>query len=254
MGKSWRLGRVLGIDVFLHPTFLIFLLYIGAFQGGLVAVAFVASAFACVLLHEFGHALAARRFGIGTVDITLYPIGGVARLERMPREPGIEILVALAGPLVNFAIVGILWGLSGLFARLGPNFLDFTRMLILVNLGLALFNLIPAFPMDGGRVMRALLSGWLGRVRATAIAANIGRALALVFGVYAIKEGESLRAILAIFIFIVAGRELAQVRAEESDQDTWPQPPSGFRWRSRGDGTYGLTPIRISTQERRPYR
>ena len=107
MRLSWKLGRVAGIDVFVHPTFLLVLLFPGVLTGGLLhAVLLVLSVFGCVLLHELGHALMARRFGIETEDITLYPIGGVARLRRMPRAPGAELLIALAGPAVNFAIVG----------------------------------------------------------------------------------------------------------------------------------------------------
>ena len=129
----------------------------------------------------------ARRYGIETVDITLYPIGGVARLTRMPRAPGAELMIALAGPAVNFAIVAVLVGLLAIGLP-GPESLlgGFFVFLVLMNLVLGLFNLIPAFPMDGGRVLRALLSGWLGRVRATTVAATIGRALAVVFGVYSL--------------------------------------------------------------------
>src|SRR5215831_2000683 len=105
MGMSWKLGQVAGIDVFLHPTFLLLLAYVALTQGGIGAVLLVSAVFGCVLLHELGHALVARRFGIGTEDITLYPIGGVARLQRMPRTPGAELVIALAGPAVNFLIV-----------------------------------------------------------------------------------------------------------------------------------------------------
>src|SRR3984957_9271189 len=101
MGMSWKLGRIAGIDVFLHPTFLLLLAYVGITEGGIGSILLVSSVFGCVLLHEFGHALMARRFGIATVHITLYPIGGVARLRRMPRAPGAELLIALAGPAVN---------------------------------------------------------------------------------------------------------------------------------------------------------
>src|SRR3954454_6152863 len=107
-GMSWKLTRVAGIDVFLHPTFLLLLAYVGMTQGGIGAILLVSAVFGCVLLHEMGHALTARRFGIETEDITLYPIGGVARLRRMPRAPGAELLIALAGPAVNFAIVAAL--------------------------------------------------------------------------------------------------------------------------------------------------
>src|SRR5262249_47946507 len=162
-------------------------------------------------LHEFGHALMARRFGIGTVDITLYPIGGVARLRRMPRAAGAELLIALAGPAVNFAIVGVLICLGSLGlgqilleADLG-NVLDFLVQLGGVNRFLGLFNLIPAFPMDGGRVLRALLSGVLERGQATSIAAGIGRFLAVLFGIAAILWTHDLMHVaLAAFIYFAS--------------------------------------------------
>ena len=154
MRISWKLGRVAGIDLFLHPTFLLILL--PGMTGGLSAF-FIVALFGCVVLHELGHALMARRFGIETLDITLYPIGGVARLQRMPRAPGAELLIALAGPAVNFAIVAGLLGLEllGIGGMESDSSLGaFLAGLMLVNLILGLFNLIPAFPMDGGRVLR----------------------------------------------------------------------------------------------------
>ncbi len=156
MRISWKLGRIAGIDLFLHPTFLLILL--PGMTGGLSAF-FIVALFGCVVLHELGHALMARRFGIETLDITLYPIGGVARLQRMPRAPGAELLIALAGPAVNFAIVAGLLGLEllGIGGMESDSSLGaFLAGLMLVNLILGLFNLIPAFPMDGGRVLRAL--------------------------------------------------------------------------------------------------
>ena len=195
---------VAGIDLFLHPTFLLILL--PGMTGGLSAF-FIVALFGCVVLHELGHALMARRFGIETLDITLYPIGGVARLQRMPRAPGAELLIALAGPAVNFAIVAGLLGLEllGIGGMESDSSLGaFLAGLMLVNLILGLFNLIPAFPMDGGRVLRALLSGWLGRVRATSIAATIGRALAVAFGVYSLLHLNLFHVALAAFIYFVA--------------------------------------------------
>src|SRR3954451_8052436 len=120
-GMSWKLTRVAGIDVFLHPTFLLLLAYVGMTQGGIGAILLVSAVFGCVLLHELGHALMARRFGIETEDITLYPIGGVARLRRMPRAPGAELLIALSGPAVNVLIVLALGSMHmlGLFETAG---------------------------------------------------------------------------------------------------------------------------------------
>src|SRR5262249_35706760 len=154
--------------------------------------------------------LMARRFGIETEDITLYPIGGVARLRRMPRAPGAELLIALAGPAVNFAIVAALACLGALgldLLTVGTILGRFLQQLLLINLTLGLFNLIPAFPMDGGRVLRALLSGWVGRATATTIAATVGRTLAIVFGVMALLWGNLVHVALAAFIYFVAGAE-----------------------------------------------
>jgi Zn-dependent protease len=255
---SWKLGRVAGIDVYLHPTFLLILAYAGAVHGGLPAVLLVTAAFGCVLLHEFGHALMARKFGVETEDITLYPIGGVARLRRMPKSPGAELAIALAGPAVNVAIasvLGVAWALD-LFG--GPWDVTtagyFAMNLLVVNVMLAAFNLIPAFPMDGGRVLRALLSSWLGRARATLIAASLGRGLALLFGVYQLLQGNPMPVVLAAFIYFAAGAELTRVLAEErhGDDDSdgvWTAPP-GFRWVSRGNGVWQLAPIAVHVSER----
>src|SRR3954447_24936423 len=235
-GISWKLGRVAGIDVFLHPTFLLLLAYVGMVQGGIGSILLVSSVFGCVLLHELGHALMARRFGIETEDITLYPIGGVARLRRMPRAPGAELLIALAGPAVNLLIVLGLVAIGSL-GLVGSSWspdpiVSFMDELVLINLGLALFNLIPAFPMDGGRVLRAVLSGWLGRARATMIAAGLGRGLALLFGLFSLAvwfQGyDSMRLVhmaLAAFIYMAAGAELARVLAEER-----PRGFSDLQW------------------------
>jgi Zn-dependent protease len=210
----------------------------------------------------------ARRFGIATEDITLYPIGGVARLRRMPKAPGAELLIALAGPAVNVAIVAALWVARdlGLFGSpWTPGLpLAYAGALISVNKMLALFNLIPAFPMDGGRVLRALLSGGLGRARATTIAAGIGRGLAILFGLYGLCNGELLKVFLAAFIYMAAGQELAGVLAEEylgrprgprgwardaaASQGVWTAP-AGYRWVSQGEGVWQLAPIVVSASD-----
>ena len=167
-------------------------------QGGAPAavegIVFILALFACVVAHEFGHALAARRYGIRTPDITLLPIGGLARLERMPEKPGQEIVVALAGPAVNVVIALVLilvmnarFDMQAL-QRLDNPALGFMVRLASVNIFLVLFNLIPAFPMDGGRVLRALLALWYSRTQATNIAARIGQALAFVFGFFGLMR------------------------------------------------------------------
>ncbi len=255
MRISWKLGRIAGIDLFLHPTFLLILL--PGLSGGIHPL-FIVALFGCVVLHELGHALMARRFGIETLDITLYPIGGVARLERMPRAPGAELLIALAGPAVNFAIVAALMGLEALGLggiKSGSSVGSFLASMMLVNLVLGLFNLIPAFPMDGGRVLRALLSGWIGRSRATSVAATIGRALALAFGVYSIYQGNLPQIALAAFIYFVAGAEESSVLAEERrrayyqpppNEGIWTAPP-GYHWVHQGNGVWQLAPVVVTS-------
>ncbi len=271
MFSSWKFGRVAGIDLFLHPTFLLLLAVAYLFDGGLLAVLFTASVFGCILLHELGHALTARRFGIGTQDITLYPIGGVARLERMPRAPIAELLITLAGPAVNVAIaavlgltlaVGSLLHASGHLTLVGR----FAQLLMSVNLLLAVFNLLPAFPMDGGRILRALLSGWLGRLRATEIAVGVGQVMALAIPLVLLYLNvfNPLHIVLAAFLFLAAGAELNQVRAEEAPRrrpvaaptfathnGIWTAPP-GYSWESRGKDGWQLRPIVITVTTQDP--
>ena len=246
MRLSWKLGQVAGIDLFLHPSALI-VWFIAAHSTGtglIDALPLVVALFASIVLHELGHALMARRYGIGTNDITLYMIGGIARLNRMPRSAGPELLIALAGPVVNVVISAVLAGVMalGVHHRLLYEVLG-------LNIMLVLFNLLPIFPMDGGRVFRALLSGWLGRVRATEIAATVGQALAIVGGVVALFNGQWEVAILAVFIYGAAAVERFQVLAEARQRDPAsqglinpPEAPAGFRWADRGDGVYRLIP------------
>jgi Zn-dependent protease len=257
MQLSWKLGRFAGIDVFVHSTFLLLLFYFAAMAGDHLVSTLVSvlAVFGCVLLHEFGHALMARRFGIETEDITLYPIGGVARLRRLPRAPGAELLIALAGPAVNFAIVAtvMILGLLGLDQVLVDTgfgfFAAFLEQLVFINLILGVFNLIPAFPMDGGRVLRALLSGWLGRAQATSIAAGLGRLLAVAFGLSVLWTGYWIHLALAAFIYLAAQAEERQVLNEERRRQysadsagVWVAPP-GYRWVQQGNGVWQLAPI-----------
>ncbi len=234
MRWSIKLGKYLGIDVYLHVTFLLFLVFIAAAHGtaggslwaAWQGLAFMVSVFGCVLLHEYGHALMARRFGIRTRDITLLPIGGVARLERMPDQPIQELWVALAGPAVNVVIVVIL---AVLVVVAGEEFsvvrLDmaegsFALRLLFVNVMLVVFNLIPAFPMDGGRVLRSLLALRIEYARATRVAASLGQAIALVFALFGLLGllggmGNPLLLFIAFFVWIGAGQEaeMAQIRS-----------------------------------------
>lgn len=228
MKWSLKIGRYAGIDVYMHLTFLLLVGWVGLIhwqQGrSLAAVAagvvFILLLFACVTLHEFGHALAARRFGIRTRDIILLPIGGVARLERMPDRPLQELGVALAGPAVNVALAAALFLWLTLSSRMAPLAeLSWTggpllERLLAANLFLALFNLLPAFPMDGGRVLRALLATRLDYARATQLAAGIGQGMALLFGFLGLT-GNPMLLFIAFFIWIGAAQEasLSQMRS-----------------------------------------
>ena len=215
-GWSWKLCRVAGIDVYLHVTFLMLLTWVGVshyLQRHDVAdagagVVFILAIFAIVVLHELGHALTARHYGIRTRDITLLPIGGVARLERMPDDPKQELLVALAGPAVNVGLAALLAGLGTPTAWYDVQWPggDFLSKLLWVNVTLAVFNLIPAFPMDGGRALRALLAMRMDYVRATKIAARIGQGLALVFGFVGLFSNPFL-VFIALFVWMGAASE-----------------------------------------------
>ena len=227
---SWSLpiARLLGSEIRIHVTFFLLLAWIfvshyqqGGTQAAIEGVAFILALFACVLAHEFGHALAARRYGIRTPDITLLPIGGLARLERMPEKPGQEIVVALAGPAVNVVIavaliliMNVRFDMQAL-QQLDNPALGFMVRLASVNIFLVLFNLIPAFPMDGGRVLRALLALWYPRTQATNIAARIGQALAFVFGFVGLVGGNPLLIFIAIFVYLAATAEAQSVGLQD---------------------------------------
>jgi Zn-dependent protease/CBS domain-containing protein len=229
MSWSITVARVAGSEIRIHLTFLILLAWIGFAeysQGGAAAavngVAFIIAIFACVVLHELGHAIAARRYGITTPDITLLPIGGLARLSRIPENPAEEIVIAIAGPLVNVVIAAILIVILG--ARFAPATVasientapGFLTRLAAVNIWLVLFNLIPAFPMDGGRVLRALLAFKLGRRRATEIAARIGQGLAFVFGFWGLMSGNVFLVFIAVFVYLAATSEAGDVGMREA--------------------------------------
>ncbi|HOY57719.1 MAG TPA: site-2 protease family protein [Verrucomicrobiota bacterium] len=229
MKWSIKVGRLFGIDVFIHFTFLLllgFLAYVHwrntqRIEAAIAGVGFFLVLFGCVLLHEFGHALMARRFGVRTQDITLLPIGGVARLEKMPEKPIQEFWVAVAGPAVNVAIAAILSAWLWLARAFEPvHGLSVTEgslleRLLVVNIFLVLFNMLPAFPMDGGRVLRALLAMRLGRRRATAIAANIGQAMAILFGILGFFYNPFL-VFIAIFVFLGAQAEASAVEMQSA--------------------------------------
>jgi Zn-dependent protease len=252
MRLSWNLGRISGIDLYLHPSALLFFwLLSGVFPSALGTIALVVALFGSIVLHELGHALMARRYGIGTADITLYLFGGVARLERMPRSAGPELLIALAGPAASFAIAIVLTLLLALGSLLSLSTSEFVLTVLSLNAGLGLFNLLPVFPMDGGRVLRALLSGPMGRLRATEVAAFLGRIFAVVGGIFFLANGMYQAIVLAFFVYIAGSMELRQVRGEGRTDRLLdgiidvPPPEAGFRWVDRGDGVLRQVPIMV---------
>lgn len=224
MKWSLKLGSFSGIRVYMHWTFLLLLGWIlmshlgrgHTWNEALGGVGFILALFGCVLLHEFGHALTAKHYGIATKDITLLPIGGVARLERLPENPRQELWVTLAGPAVNVVIFGILFAI--LAFKYGTNGLsqaeilegNFLVRLMWVNIFIAVFNLLPAFPMDGGRILRALLSMKMERAKATRVAANIGQGMAILFGIAGFF-GNPMLIFIAIFVYLGAEGEARAV-------------------------------------------
>lgn len=250
MKWSWKIATLAGIDLRIHVTFLLLLGWIGAshwiagrgVEAVFAGVAFILALFGCVLLHELGHSLAARRFGIPTRDITLLPIGGLARLERMPEKPAQELVVAVAGPAVNLAIAAVLFAaltlthgwapLAEVRVATGP----FLERLLIANVWLVAFNLIPAFPMDGGRVLRALLASRMEFARATRIAAVVGQGLAMVLGFVGLFSNPML-VFIALFVWIGASQEAGatQMKAAMSGTPVRAAMLTDFRRLESGD-------------------
>ena len=241
MGTSATLFKVFGIEVRVHWSFVLILAY-GAFAyssgardpltGALYGVLVILLLFVCVTLHEFGHALVAKYFKVNVPHITLLPIGGVASLERMPDKPLQEFLIAIAGPLVNFIIAGLLFPLillsrglqngsfgfntvGELLAQMqSPGLSNLLIYLVITNLGLGIFNLLPAFPMDGGRVLRALLAMGMSYVDATRIAVFVGRVMAGLFALWGILNGNIFLLLIAFFIYVGGGSEREAVESK----------------------------------------
>jgi Zn-dependent protease/CBS domain-containing protein len=233
VGGSFKIGRAFGIDIKVHWSFFLLIAFF-AFVGyqesrnpvaTLVTIAVVVALFFCVLLHEFGHSLVAQRLGLEIPDITLLPIGGVARLKNLPDKPSDEVKIAVAGPLVNVVLAPIFFGVAALVGAdlLAPaNLLSgagsFGEVLVYLgwlNIVLAVFNLIPAFPMDGGRVLRGLLATRTGPVRATDISSAVGQFFAIAFILIGITSGQIFLAIIGVFILLGANGEAQMVRQRE---------------------------------------
>jgi Zn-dependent protease/CBS domain-containing protein len=239
MGNSIKLFSVRGIAIRMHITFPLILIWAALQfsllnQAGLAGAAFGVTVtlllFGIVVLHELGHSLAALRYGVPVRQIVLLPLGGIAELARIPEKPRQEFVIAIAGPLVNFglaillAMVGLVFGqeiglarLSGTLSGLGRlNFDSLFNYVFTSNLLLGVFNLLPAFPMDGGRILRALLATQLDYARATAIAASVGQSLAVLMGLWGVLGGGFFLILIAIFIFSGAGQENQLVRLRQA--------------------------------------
>ena len=219
-----NLGSIAGTAIRIHVTFLMLLFWLGTVyyrQGGAEAAwqgtIFIVLIFVCVLLHELGHVFAARHYGVRTRDVTLWPFGGISSMERMPDKPSEELIVAVAGPAVNVAIAALLllwlWPHLDLenLLKIGDPAMSLAVKVAAANIILVVFNMIPAFPMDGGRVLRALLAMRMGNARATAMAATIGQGFAIVFGILGIFYNPML-VIIAAFIFLAASGEATQAQ------------------------------------------
>ena len=233
MKWSHSIGRIAGIELRIHYTFYILLAFfaitfqaVGGPTAAVNAVAFILALFGCVLLHELGHALAARRYGIRTPDITLLPIGGLARLQRMPERPLAELVIALAGPLVNVVIAGALFALPAVEWRapdweaLGEPGTGFLTRLAWVNVILVVFNMIPAFPMDGGRVLRALLAMVMPYTRASRVAAGVGQGFAVLFGLFGLLAFNPILILIAFFVYFGAQQEAQAAQIRQIGKET----------------------------------
>jgi Zn-dependent protease len=253
MLRPWKLGKAFGIGIFVHWSFLLLPVWVFFSHLGegpdvglaLYMVTLILALFGCVVLHELGHALKARRFGIATRRITLYPIGGVASLERMSERPAEELWIALAGPAVNVVIaaaLGAVLFLSGGPAPFEDHFTSlsgrtFLTDLMFCNVALVVFNLLPIFPMDGGRVFRALLSLFLGRLRATEIAAAVGTGMVIFLPMLFLAAPgvfSPMLILVGFFVFVAGQQELAAVRYQAAQQargasgpEDFPEPPIG---------------------------
>jgi Zn-dependent protease len=224
MKRSLKIGSIAGIGIYLHWTFLLLLAAIFAFYyvqsqnvvAALSGMGLILGVFVCVVLHELGHALTARRFGVGTRSITLYPIGGLARLERIPSEPMKEFWIAVGGPAVNVAIAVVLGGaLLATGGTFSPGVLQspgqhVLASLLWINIALAGFNMLPAFPMDGGRVLRALLALRGDYAQATQTAANVGQGMAILFGLFGLISFNPILLFIALFVYVGAQQEAQQ--------------------------------------------
>ncbi len=235
LGWSINLFKVFGIQLAVHGSFLLLLVYYGhdgwvdgGVRGMLWSVGLIVLFFVCVILHELGHSLTARRYGVRTSRILLLPIGGMAELEQIPRQPSAELLITAAGPAVNFALVALLlpFAWQGYFSAEEIAYYSVAGLVIqlcVANLIMGCFNLVPVFPMDGGRILRALLAIKLPYLQATYWAVLVGRVLAVLFASGALYRGNYLLAFLFAFIFFAGTAEYRQVLRRTQEETHWAE-------------------------------
>jgi Zn-dependent protease len=233
LGWSINLFRIRGIRISLHFSFILMLAYVcdegwrlGGMPGLWWSTAIFLAFFTCVVLHELGHSFTAMRFGVHVRRILLMPIGGMAEFDRIPRRPSEELLITIAGPAVNFAIAGVLWLLIGRTqvqddGSTASSLLDLGQTLLVWNIRIGLFNLIPAFPMDGGRILRAFLAMRLPYLRATYWAATGAKVLTVLGGVYALYIGNYFVVAICVFIFMAGEAEYRSVKRMEANEAQW---------------------------------
>ncbi|MBK9168731.1 MAG: site-2 protease family protein [Bryobacterales bacterium] len=251
-----------GVPIRLHFTFvllLVFLLFIGigGKQSAAMTAVYILALFGSVLLHELGHAIVAKRYGIRTVEIVMFPIGGLARLDRRPKAPE-ELWIALAGPAVNLAIAATLglWlvygqGLAPLASLNEPTDSNLAQRIATGNLLLAVFNMLPAYPMDGGRVLRALVARWRSEDEATQIAATAGKGLAFLMGLYGLLSGNFILIFIAMFVYLGASQESSVARGQSltSGYPVRAAMVTDFRYLNHGETIRDATQLLLATSQ-----
>ncbi|MCU0857771.1 MAG: site-2 protease family protein [Pontiellaceae bacterium] len=246
--RSYLLAHVMGIPIRVHITLVILLIW-AAVEFGFSGILFTSGVFISVAIHELGHSWVAIRKGCRVHEIILLPIGGIAKMERIPTQPKDEFLVAAAGPATSLLLAGLFLLLAG-----GGPLREFFDYLKVINLTLCLFNLLPAFPMDGGRIFRAFMAPRIGRLKATELAARIGRIMAVAGGIFGLLNGRFLLILIAIFIYRAAGAEYRAVymqqmsrdwlTAEQADIEVSPPPyarrasPLWKKWENKADAFF----------------
>lgn len=242
--RSFRVGQIFGFPIKVNLSFLILLGAVWLWAGGWPGVALMVVAFTSVVAHELGHALVARQLGVRTKEIELGFLGGAAKIIDMPRRPGDEIAIAAAGPAVSFALAGLSYAAASLF-----NSSALTWVAV-INLGIGIFNLLPALPMDGGRILRALLSLRMGYLPATRVSVKVARVMALVLGGVGLFTLQLQLVAVALFVWLTSGAELHAARLVNPYDDEGPVaaeyiPPHAWPPKPQLRPPFARGPVRV---------